>query len=146
MGAAAAEVYAWAATRAPRLRKKLWPEGWFATFLVGLKSAATKKFLLAPMLPLQDAFDMSMITATSWVPRGFAAPFPQKYVFDDGEFERISQLARLQLDDAKEDLDEAKNGGKSADEEEEPQSNAAAISGVKDDMYACAPTAIMYPV
>ncbi|GME54669.1 hypothetical protein GTA08_BOTSDO02426 [Neofusicoccum parvum] len=86
------------------------------------------------MLPLQDAFDMSMITATSWVPRGFAAPFPQKYVFDDGEFERISQLARLQLDDAKEDLDEAKNGGKSADEEEEPQSNAAAISGVKDDI------------
>ncbi|KAL1633184.1 rRNA-processing protein [Neofusicoccum ribis] len=86
------------------------------------------------MLPLQDAVDMSMITATSWVPRGFAAPFPQKYVFDDGEFERISQLARLQLDDAKEDLDEAKNGGKSADEEEEPQSNAAAISGVKDDI------------
>ncbi|GME25310.1 hypothetical protein GTA08_BOTSDO02426 [Neofusicoccum parvum] len=86
------------------------------------------------MLPLQDAFDMSMITATSWVPRGFAAPFPQKYVFDDGEFERISQLARLQLDDAKEDLDEAKNGGKSADEEEEPRSNAAAISGVKDDI------------
>lgn len=48
-----------------------------------------------------------MITATTWVPRGFAAPFPEKYQFDEDEFERISQLAKLQLDDAKEDLEEA---------------------------------------
>ena len=48
-----------------------------------------------------------MITATTWVPRGFAAPFPTKYVFDEEEFERISTLAKLQLDDAKEDLQEA---------------------------------------
>jgi len=52
---------------------------------------------------------MSMITATTWVPRGFAAPFPSKYVFDEDEFERISKLAKLQLDDAKEDLEEAQN-------------------------------------
>ncbi|KAF4309652.1 hypothetical protein GTA08_BOTSDO02426 [Botryosphaeria dothidea] len=77
---------------------------------------------------------MSMITATTWVPRGFAAPFPQKYLFDDDEFERISQLARLQLNDAKEDFDDAKNGEKSADEDEEPKSNAAAISAVKEDL------------
>ncbi|KAI9681012.1 MAG: hypothetical protein M1829_001092 [Trizodia sp. TS-e1964] len=50
---------------------------------------------------------MSTITATTWVPRGFAAPFPTKYKFDDAEFERISQLARLELDDAKEELEEA---------------------------------------
>lgn len=50
---------------------------------------------------------MSMITATTWVPRGFAAPAPSKYVFDDDEYERISKLAKLQLDDAKEDLEEA---------------------------------------
>ena len=50
---------------------------------------------------------MSMITATTWVPRGFAAPFPTKYEFDDDEYERISKLAKLQLDDAKEDLEEA---------------------------------------
>ena len=48
-----------------------------------------------------------MITATTWVPRGFAAPFPDKYQFDEDEYERISQLAKLQLDDAKEDLEEA---------------------------------------
>lgn len=48
-----------------------------------------------------------MITATTWVPRGFAAPFPTKYVFDEEEFQRISKLAKLQLDDAKENLQEA---------------------------------------
>ena len=52
---------------------------------------------------------MSMITATSWVPRGFAAPFPTKYTFDEEEFKRIAELAKLQLDDAKEELDEARN-------------------------------------
>jgi len=54
-------------------------------------------------------FTMSMITATAWVPRGFAAPFPTKYTFDEDEFQRIAELAKLQLDDANEDLDEARN-------------------------------------
>ncbi|KAI9770173.1 MAG: hypothetical protein M1835_006599 [Candelina submexicana] len=53
---------------------------------------------------------MSMITATAWVPRGFAAQFPTKYDFDEAEFERIADLAKLQLEDAKQDLDEARNG------------------------------------
>ena len=48
-----------------------------------------------------------MITTSAWVPRGFAAPFPTKYNFDEDEFERIAQMAKLQLDDAKEDLEEA---------------------------------------
>ncbi|KAI8238367.1 putative WD repeat-containing protein [Colletotrichum sp. SAR 10_99] len=50
---------------------------------------------------------MSMITTSTWVPRGFAAPFPAKYTFDEAEFERIAELAKLQLDDAEEDLKEA---------------------------------------
>lgn len=57
---------------------------------------------------------MSMITATTWVPRGFAAPFPTKYTFDEEEFKRIAELAKLQLDDANEDLDEARNGTRAA--------------------------------
>ncbi|KAM5355784.1 hypothetical protein ACJ41O_002430 [Fusarium nematophilum] len=52
----------------------------------------------------------SMITAAQWVPRGFAAPFPQKYTLDEAEFERIAELAKLQLDDAQEDLEEAQEG------------------------------------
>lgn len=67
---------------------------------------------------------MSMITAAQWVPRGFAAPFPQKYALDEAEFERIAELAKLQLDDAEEDLKEAEedadkeeNGNKEDDDE-----------------------------
>ncbi|KAI9764563.1 MAG: hypothetical protein M1840_008389 [Geoglossum simile] len=52
---------------------------------------------------------MSMITATAWVPRGFAAPFPTKYEFNEAEFERISSLAKLQLEEAKEGLEDARN-------------------------------------
>lgn len=66
---------------------------------------------------------MSMITTTAWVPRGFAAPFPTKYQFDEEEFERIANLAKLQLDDAQDDLDEAKakeaNGDVSDKEDED---------------------------
>lgn len=61
---------------------------------------------------------MSMITATTWVPRGFAAPFPTKYTFDEEEFKRIAELAKLQLDDANEDLEDAQNaeaGGNGAE-------------------------------
>lgn len=51
-----------------------------------------------------------MITAAQWVPRGFAAPFPQKYALDESEFARIQELAQLQLDDAEDDLKEAEEG------------------------------------
>lgn len=50
-----------------------------------------------------------MITTSTWVPRGFAAPFPSKYTFDESEYERIAELAKLQLDDAEEDLKEAQD-------------------------------------
>lgn len=75
---------------------------------------------------------MSMITATAWVPRGFAAPFPTKYTFDEEEFQRIAELAKLQLDDANEDLEEARkqttdsNGGDVMAEEERSGGEVAA--------------------
>ncbi|KAL2019224.1 hypothetical protein VTK56DRAFT_9951 [Thermocarpiscus australiensis] len=72
---------------------------------------------------------MSMITTTAWVPRGFAAPFPTKYNFDEEEFERIAQLAKLQLDDAKEDLEEAKE----KETEEGKTANTEEPSGKDDD-------------
>ncbi|KAF2835487.1 periodic tryptophan protein-like protein [Patellaria atrata CBS 101060] len=79
---------------------------------------------------------MSMITATAWVPRGFAAPFPTKYVFDEAEYSRIQELAKLQLDDAKEDLEEAQgkksetNG--SSEGTDLPQSNADIDDDLKE--------------
>lgn len=68
---------------------------------------------------------MSMITASTWVPRGAAAAHPTRYGIDEKELARISKLAQLKIDDAKEDLDNARNGsedvgltGDSSDEEE----------------------------
>lgn len=62
---------------------------------------------------------MSMITASLWVPRGAAAAFPEKYDIDEDELARISKLAKLQLEDAKEDLSDAKNGRQGDTETEE---------------------------
>ncbi|KHJ34747.1 putative wd repeat-containing protein [Erysiphe necator] len=45
-----------------------------------------------------------MITATTWIRRGVAAPLPSKCVFDEVEYQRIAELTRLQLDDANEDM------------------------------------------
>ena len=50
---------------------------------------------------------MSMITDTTWVARGAAAAFPTKYDVDEDELARISKLAKLKLDDAKDDLNDA---------------------------------------
>jgi periodic tryptophan protein 1 len=68
---------------------------------------------------------MSMITAASWVPRGYAAPFPTKYVFDDDEYGRIAKLAKLQLDDAEEDLAEARESER-AELQPAPKANGKA--------------------
>jgi periodic tryptophan protein 1 len=66
---------------------------------------------------------MSMITAATWVPRGHAAPFPTKYVFDGDEYARIAKLAKLQLDDAQEDLDEAREKEKNGKDSEQGESS-----------------------
>ncbi|PNS20895.1 hypothetical protein CAC42_2826 [Sphaceloma murrayae] len=66
---------------------------------------------------------MSMITAVSWVPRGHASQFPTKYVFDEEEYERIAKLAKLELDDAREDLDSAKADAKAAQEGSQQDQN-----------------------
>ena len=49
---------------------------------------------------------MAMITASLWVPRGAAAAFPTKYDVDEEELSRISKLAKMQLEDAKQDLED----------------------------------------
>ncbi|KAI5918500.1 WD40 repeat-like protein [Camillea tinctor] len=71
----------------------------------------------------------SMITTSTWVPRGFAAPFPAKYDFNEAEFERIADLAKLQLDDANEDLEEAQAGDGEGEDDSEGEAG-------KDDTTA----------
>ena len=73
---------------------------------------------------------MSMITASLWVRRGAAAAFPERYDVDEDELARISKLAKLQLEDAKEDLSEAKNGRQGETETENSDSDAEE-NGVK---------------
>ncbi|KAM0709096.1 hypothetical protein Q7P35_003132 [Cladosporium inversicolor] len=72
----------------------------------------------------------SMITATAWVPRGHAAAHPTKYEFDEEEYERISKLAKLELEDAKEDLEEAKQA---LNEDGEGAATAGASKPRKDE-------------
>ena len=83
-----------------------------------------------------------MITATTWVPRGFAAPFPTKYEFDEDEFARIAELAKLQLDDAKDDLEEARKEKKSG------SSGGAGGSGTnrEADDVECVGKCVIYPL
>lgn len=66
-----------------------------------------------------------MITTTSWVKRGVAAQFPTKYVIDEAEMSRISKLARMQLEDAKEDMSAAQEGKMEDEEEKEEQGDDA---------------------
>ena len=73
---------------------------------------------------------MSMITATAWVPRGFAAPFPTKYEFNEAEFERISSLAKLQLEEAKEDLETARKRTEGTPETGDPLGKRSRAVGV----------------
>lgn len=64
-----------------------------------------------------------MISSSTWVPRGFASEFPEKYELDDVEMERISAMAKLELNDAKKGLKEA--------EEEDIQDDEPAQDGNK---------------
>lgn len=70
----------------------------------------------------------SMITAAQWVRRGFAAPFPTKYDLDETEYERIAELAKLQLDDAEEDLREVQ------EEEEGDKKKSSTVHDEKMDV------------
>ncbi|KAF8242353.1 WD domain-containing protein [Wilcoxina mikolae CBS 423.85] len=62
-----------------------------------------------------------MITCTTWVPRGVAAQNPRRVEMDEKEFERISQLAKLQLEGAREELEGAdtNKGGDGTDKKVE---------------------------
>ncbi|KAJ3906624.1 WD40-repeat-containing domain protein [Lentinula edodes] len=55
----------------------------------------------------------SLISAVSWVKRGVALQNPSKYVLDDQELERVSALARIELEDAQVELKRAHNAAKS---------------------------------
>ncbi|KIM84807.1 hypothetical protein PILCRDRAFT_369772 [Piloderma croceum F 1598] len=54
----------------------------------------------------------SLISSIAWVKRGIAAHHPSKYVLDDKELERVSALARIELEDARVELARAHEAAK----------------------------------
>lgn len=78
---------------------------------------------------------MSMITATLWVRRGAAAAFPEKYDVDEDELARISKLAKLQLEDAKEDLIDANSGRQGQTETEDSDEEESEVKA--EQSHAC---------
>ncbi|KAL1949629.1 hypothetical protein VTO73DRAFT_8510 [Trametes versicolor] len=64
----------------------------------------------------------NLISSVAWVRRGIAAQHPIKYTLDDQELERVSALARVELEDARKELEQAHKAaismGKGAEGEE----------------------------
>lgn len=80
---------------------------------------------------------MSIITASVWVPRGAAANFPTKYDIDEKELARISELAKLHLEDAEDDLDHARNPEDSKPEAEESSEEENPSGATLPDSQGC---------
>lgn len=59
---------------------------------------------------------MSLISSIAWVKRGLAEQHPKKYELDDKEMERISALAKVELEDAQTELARAEKEAKEMDE------------------------------
>lgn len=55
----------------------------------------------------------SLVSSIAWVRRGVAVQHPAKYVLDDKELERVSGLARIELEDAKVELQRAHEAAQS---------------------------------
>jgi len=75
----------------------------------------------------------SLISCVSWVKRGVSVAHPDKYVLDEQELERVSALARIELEDAKKELERAHKAaesmgkgaeGEEADDADEDDENA----------------------
>lgn len=67
----------------------------------------------------------SLISAVSWVRRGVSTQYPTKYVLDDQELERVSALARIELEDARVELERAHEAAKSMDRGEDDAEDSA---------------------
>ena len=69
--------------------------------------------------------------------RGVSTQHPSKYVLDDKELERVSALARIELEDARKELQRAHEAalslGKHAEEEAEDEQNEDEDGWVDDE-------------
>ncbi|EPY49539.1 WD repeat protein [Schizosaccharomyces cryophilus OY26] len=63
---------------------------------------------------------MSIVSSVAFVPRGFAAEFPKTYELDEAEYERINNISKLKLEDARAQLENPEN------EQEKSENSAGA--------------------
>jgi hypothetical protein len=61
----------------------------------------------------------NLISCVSWVRRGVSVQHPSKYVLDDVELERVSALARIELEDARVELERAHRAAQSINQRDD---------------------------
>ncbi|CAR26130.1 ZYRO0B02486p [Zygosaccharomyces rouxii] len=77
-----------------------------------------------------------MISATCWVPRGYASEFPEKYELDNEEMERINQMANLNLNDATAEMEEVAEEEEEGAQEEASEESQPNPSKLQDQLDA----------
>ena len=79
----------------------------------------------------------NLISAVSWVKRGVATRTPQKYVLDNKELQRVSALAKIELEDARVELERAHQAaqsmGKGEEGEEADEHGSDDVAAVGED-------------
>lgn len=75
-----------------------------------------------------------MISTTAWIAKGKSARHPKKYSVDEAELERVSKLANVHFQDAKQQLEEAQKvaAGWHGDKEEEEWEDEAGLASGSD--------------
>lgn len=85
----------------------------------------------------------NLISCVAWVKRGVAAQHPHKYVLDENELGRVSALARIELEDARQELERAHKAaikmgkgaeGEEADDHDEDQDDQEWVDEEDDSM------------
>jgi len=94
------------------------------TLLISGKQQTDRSIEAGTILNLDQTM-AHLISAVAWVRQGVAAEHPSKYAVDEKELERVSALARVELEDARVELERVSELAKSmgqgieADDEEE---------------------------
>ncbi|KAF7327945.1 WD-REPEATS-REGION domain-containing protein [Mycena kentingensis (nom. inval.)] len=80
----------------------------------------------------------SLISAVAWVRRGAAIQHPSRYVLDDEELQRVSALERIDVEDARKELERAQKealamGNRTEEDDEEEDEGDATEDGNEED-------------
>ena len=102
-----------------------------------MRSRSDEQLDLLRVMVSQLRISRHSIDIISRVKRGIAASQPRKYVLDENELERVSALARIELEDARKELERAHEAaqkmGKGAEGEEADDPGDSADDGHEDE-------------